>query len=341
MSKRLPAGATQDQVIEGLRAAGRNSEADLLSGMHLTPGIGIDLQALSRILLVVLALYMLSSIFGWLQAYVLNAVVQRTMYSLREDVEAQDQPAAAWLLRQDAARGTAQPRHQRHRQRLPKPATDLQPDGDLAAHRGRGGHHDADRLAAADGDRGGDDPADHPHHGRRRQALAEALRRPVETHRRAERGHRGELHRALAGEGLRPPAGGQDRVRRQERRAVPRELRRPVRLRHHPALDDVRREPHLRRHRRGRRHAGGRRLDAAGRRAGVPAVLPPVHPAAGAAGQHGEPDPVGRRVRRARLRAPRGRRADPRTATRRRARRPPTASWSSRTSASATPRTSR
>ena len=88
ISQRLPAGATQDQVIEGLRAAGRNPEADLLSGMHLTPGIGIDLQALGRILLVVLALYVLSSIFGWLQAYVLNEVVQRTMYSLREDVEA-------------------------------------------------------------------------------------------------------------------------------------------------------------------------------------------------------------------------------------------------------------
>ena len=87
MSQRLPAGVTQEQVIEGLRAAGRNSEADLLSGMHLTPGTGIDLQALSRILLVVLALYMLSSIFGWLQAYVLNEVVQRTMYSLRQDVE--------------------------------------------------------------------------------------------------------------------------------------------------------------------------------------------------------------------------------------------------------------
>lgn len=88
ISKSLPEGVTQDQVIEGLRASGQDNMADLLSGMHLTPGIGIDFHALSMVLIWVLALYILSSVFGWLQAYVLNDVVQRTVYRLREDIEA-------------------------------------------------------------------------------------------------------------------------------------------------------------------------------------------------------------------------------------------------------------
>jgi ATP-binding cassette subfamily B protein len=81
VSKGLPAGATQAQVIAGLRAKGQDQMADLLGGMHLTP-------ALSSVLFWVLALYVLASVFSWLQAYVLNGVTQRTVYRLREDVEA-------------------------------------------------------------------------------------------------------------------------------------------------------------------------------------------------------------------------------------------------------------
>jgi ATP-binding cassette subfamily B protein len=47
----------------------------------------IDFTALSHILMWVLCLYVLASVFSWLQALVLNQVVQRTVYRLREDVE--------------------------------------------------------------------------------------------------------------------------------------------------------------------------------------------------------------------------------------------------------------
>jgi len=50
VSKRLPAGTTQQQVLEGMRANGQGQMADLLSGMHLTPGLGIDFGALSTVL---------------------------------------------------------------------------------------------------------------------------------------------------------------------------------------------------------------------------------------------------------------------------------------------------
>jgi ATP-binding cassette subfamily B protein len=87
ISKRLPAGVTKAQVIAAARAKGDTGKADLLSGMHLTPGVGVDLHALSTVLMWVLALYVLSSVFGWLQAYVLNDVVQRIVFRLRQDVE--------------------------------------------------------------------------------------------------------------------------------------------------------------------------------------------------------------------------------------------------------------
>jgi len=87
ISKTLPAGVTQQQVIDQLRASGDNQKADLISGMTLTPGRGIDFSALQMILGLVLLIYVLSSVFSWLQGFVLNAIVQNTVYTLRADVE--------------------------------------------------------------------------------------------------------------------------------------------------------------------------------------------------------------------------------------------------------------
>ncbi|MFF2052443.1 ABC transporter ATP-binding protein [Leifsonia sp. NPDC058194] len=88
LSKQFPSGVTQTQVIDGLRAQGQGQFADLLSGTTFTPGAGIDFVAVGHVLMWVLALYIASSVFSYLQAYVLNGVTQRTVYRLREDVEA-------------------------------------------------------------------------------------------------------------------------------------------------------------------------------------------------------------------------------------------------------------
>lgn len=87
ISANLPAGATQEQIVAGLRADGQAQQADMLANMNLTPGSGIDFEALSRVLFLVLVIYVLAFLFGWVQALVLNGVVQRTMYRLRADVE--------------------------------------------------------------------------------------------------------------------------------------------------------------------------------------------------------------------------------------------------------------
>lgn len=87
ISAQLPSNVTKAQVIEQLRAQGDNQRADMLNGMQLTPGQGIDFESLASILLLTLVLYVISALFMWFTAFVINGVVQRTMYRLREDIE--------------------------------------------------------------------------------------------------------------------------------------------------------------------------------------------------------------------------------------------------------------
>jgi len=87
IGKRLPAGLTSEQVIAAARASGNQNLADLLARMHVVPGQGIDFNALGSVLLLALGLYVASSLFSWAQGYLLNDVVQRTVFLLRSDVE--------------------------------------------------------------------------------------------------------------------------------------------------------------------------------------------------------------------------------------------------------------
>jgi len=86
-AQQLPAGVTPAQAIAGLRARGDNQLADMLAGMHLTPGAGVDFGALGQILGALVVLYLLSALFSWVQAYIMAGVTQRTVYRLRQDVD--------------------------------------------------------------------------------------------------------------------------------------------------------------------------------------------------------------------------------------------------------------
>ncbi|MCT9821590.1 ABC transporter ATP-binding protein/permease [Microbacterium sp. W1N] len=87
VSMQVPAGATKQQVIDGLVAAGNQQQADMLSAMDFVPGAGIDFERLAGILVIVLAVYIGAALFGWVQARVLNGIVQRAMNRLRVQVE--------------------------------------------------------------------------------------------------------------------------------------------------------------------------------------------------------------------------------------------------------------
>jgi ATP-binding cassette subfamily B protein len=71
-----------------MRAQGQDQMADLLSGVDFVPGQGIDFAAIGQVLLVVLAIYVVASLLMWVSGWVLQGVVQSTMYRLREAVEA-------------------------------------------------------------------------------------------------------------------------------------------------------------------------------------------------------------------------------------------------------------
>ena len=87
IGRQLPAGITKAQAIAAARARGDNAFADLLSGMNVVPGRGVDFGAVARTLTLALVLYLVASLLIWAQARLLNLTVQRTMVALRSDVE--------------------------------------------------------------------------------------------------------------------------------------------------------------------------------------------------------------------------------------------------------------
>lgn len=84
----IPPGTTREDLVAGLRAEGEDRRADMIAAMtDLVPGQGVDFDAVARVLLIVLAVYVLGSVLAWLAGYLLNDVVQGTVLRMRSDVE--------------------------------------------------------------------------------------------------------------------------------------------------------------------------------------------------------------------------------------------------------------
>ncbi|MGV0688158.1 ABC transporter ATP-binding protein [Mycolicibacterium thermoresistibile] len=87
IGRQLPAGITKEQAVEAARARGDSTFADMVSAMDVVPGQGVDFGAVARTLLVALGLYLLAAVLVWLQFRVLNVTMQRTIMTLRAEVE--------------------------------------------------------------------------------------------------------------------------------------------------------------------------------------------------------------------------------------------------------------
>ncbi len=87
MSKQLPAGMTKDQAISELRSRGQDQLAEMISAMDVTPGKGVDFNALLHILIILLIVYLIAAFFQWLQQYTMAGITQNTVYRLRQDVD--------------------------------------------------------------------------------------------------------------------------------------------------------------------------------------------------------------------------------------------------------------
>ena len=276
----LPTGATAEEATAELRASGEDRLADMVSGMDVVPGRGIQFDDLRNVLLLALALYVIAALLAMLQGRLLNRIVNRAVRQLRGDVESK-------------------------LHRLPLSYFDRQPRGEILSR----ATNDIDNIQQSVQQTLSQlltstftvigvvvmmvsiSPL---------LALIALVTIPLVvlvTRQIAKRSKRkfiaqwshtgrlnGQIEEAFSGHSLVKVFGrrarGAGRLRRRERGAVPGGLRRPVHLRADHAGDDVHREPQLRRHRRRRRAAGGVRGDDARRRAGVRAVLAAVHPAA-------------------------------------------------------------
>jgi ATP-binding cassette subfamily B protein len=87
IGRQLPTGITKSQAIAEARGRGDDNFADLLGGMDVVPGQGVDFAAVGRTLLLALIMYLIAALFIWAQARLLNTIVARTVAALRSDVE--------------------------------------------------------------------------------------------------------------------------------------------------------------------------------------------------------------------------------------------------------------
>src|SRR5690606_14036191 len=88
IGNQFPAGIDRAEAVSQLRESGEEVFADMVEAMEdLVPGQGVDFTALRNVLIVVLAVYVGTFLAGWLQAYILNGIVQNAMRQLRSDVE--------------------------------------------------------------------------------------------------------------------------------------------------------------------------------------------------------------------------------------------------------------
>ncbi|MBU3129739.1 ABC transporter ATP-binding protein/permease [Clostridium tagluense] len=77
-----PEASKSPKIVEGLAQV----KAGIAKIMDLNGG-KIDFHYIERIILILLALYLISTLFGFLQQYIMAGVAQKTVYSLRKDVD--------------------------------------------------------------------------------------------------------------------------------------------------------------------------------------------------------------------------------------------------------------
>jgi ATP-binding cassette subfamily B multidrug efflux pump len=80
-------GLATTKLFEGLLAKFQVFQFNRLHPQHPLPMPGIDFTYIGTVLLILLGLYLISSLFLYIQQYVMAGVAQRTVYQLRREVE--------------------------------------------------------------------------------------------------------------------------------------------------------------------------------------------------------------------------------------------------------------
>lgn len=87
LGRRMQSGVTKEQAILKLRGEGQDRLADMLEKSSVVPGAGVDFASVRNFLLLAIVLYVISSLFMWIQAYLMAGVTQRSVFRLRRLAE--------------------------------------------------------------------------------------------------------------------------------------------------------------------------------------------------------------------------------------------------------------
>ena len=87
LGRQLPEGVSKVDVIANLNRTGQTRLAQMLKQSDVIPGHGVDFGAIARIVALVTVLYLFSSLFSWIQGYLMAGVTNRTLYRLRRIAE--------------------------------------------------------------------------------------------------------------------------------------------------------------------------------------------------------------------------------------------------------------
>ncbi|MER7939437.1 ABC transporter ATP-binding protein [Streptomyces sp. NPDC094458] len=87
VGRQMPDGTTKEQAIDGLRAQGDGGLADMLTGVDFVPGSGIDFDAVGRVLLAALVVYVGAGLLMLVSTRLSIRVINRVVFQLREDLQ--------------------------------------------------------------------------------------------------------------------------------------------------------------------------------------------------------------------------------------------------------------
>ena len=88
IGSRLHVGVTKAQVVAGLRAQGKGTEAALINSLHLVPGHGVNFDAVGRTLALVAVVYLGAAAGGIVQGRIVARIVNDAIFAMREQVQA-------------------------------------------------------------------------------------------------------------------------------------------------------------------------------------------------------------------------------------------------------------
>ncbi len=87
IGRQLPSGISKAEAVDLLRSRGQDQLAQMVQGMEIEPGVGVDFSAIGRLLMLLAGVYAAGFLCNWMQQSLVADVSQRVTYSLRQEID--------------------------------------------------------------------------------------------------------------------------------------------------------------------------------------------------------------------------------------------------------------